>query len=97
MRRKKVKSETIQKTTPKKREEVKEKKSPITYIPNDTKIKWDKVKGVNGKIVRFKMGDVEKRKELLDKKNYRQLSVGVDGNDLYFYYEIIEWIGFQGY
>jgi len=90
MRRKKVKSETIQKTTPKKREEVKEKKSPITYIPNDTKIKWDKVKGVNGKIVRFKMGDVEKRKELLDKKNYRQLSVGVDGNDLYFYYEIIE-------
>jgi len=90
MRRKKVKSETIQKTTPKKREEVKEKKSPITYIPNDTKIKWDKVKGVNGKIVRFKMGDVEKRKELLDKKNYRQLSVGVDGNDLYFYYEIID-------
>jgi hypothetical protein len=89
MRRKKVKSETIQKTTPKKREEVKEKKSPITYIPNDTKIKWDKVKGINGKIVRFKMGDVEKRKELLDKKNYRQLSVGVDGNDLYFYYEII--------
>jgi len=90
MRRKKVKSETIQKTTPKKREEVKEKKSPITYIPNDTKIKWDKVKGINGKIVRFKMGDVEKRKELLDKKNYRQLSVGVDGNDLYFYYEIID-------
>lgn len=90
MRRKKVKSETIQKTTPKKREEVKEKKSPITYIPNDTKIKWDKVKGVNGKIVRVKMGDVEKRKELLDKKNYRQLYVGVDGNDLYFYYEIIE-------
>ncbi len=90
MRRKKVKSETIQKTTPKKREEVKEKKSPITYIPNDTKIKWDKVKGINGKIVRVKMGDVEKRKELLDKKNYRQLSVGVDGNDLYFYYEIIE-------
>lgn len=89
MRRKKVKTETIQKTTPKKREEVKEKKSPITYIPNDTKIKWDKVKGINGKIVRVKMGDVEKRKELLDKKNYRQLSVGVDGNDLYFYYEII--------
>jgi len=90
MRRKKVKTETIQKTTPKKREEVKEKKSPITYIPNDTKIKWDKVKGINGKIVRVKMGDVEKRKELLDKKNYRQLSVGVDGNDLYFYYEIID-------
>jgi len=90
MRRKKVKSEIIQKTTPKKREEVKEKKSPITYIPNDTKIKWDKVKGINGKIVRFKIGDVEKRKELLDKKNYRQLFVGVDGNDLYFYYEIID-------
>ena len=90
MRRKKVKSEIIQKTTPKKREDVKEKKSPITYIPNDTKIKWDKVKGVNGKIVRVKMGDVEKRKELLDKKNYHQLYVGVDGNDLYFYYEVID-------
>ena len=90
MRRKKVKSDTIQKTTPKKREEVKEKKSPITYIPNDTKIKWDKVKGINGKIVRVKMGDVEKRKELFDKKNCRQLSVGDDGNDLYFYYEIID-------
>lgn len=90
MRRKKVKSEIIQKTTPKKREDVKEKKSPITYIPNDTKIKWDKVKGINGKIVRVKMGDVEKRKELLDKKNYHQLYVGVDGNDLYFYYEVID-------
>ena len=90
MRRKKVISETIEESTPKKRSEVVEKKSPITYIPNDSKIKWDKVKGVNGKIVRVKMGDVEKRKELLDKKNYRQLSVGLDGNDLYFYYEIID-------
>jgi hypothetical protein len=52
-------------------------------------MKWDKVKGVNGKIVRFKMGDSEERKEFLNKKNYRQLYVGVDGGDLYFYYEIL--------
>jgi hypothetical protein len=44
---------------------------------------------VNGKIVRFKEGDGEERTEFLNKKNYRQLYVGVDGNDLYFYYEII--------
>jgi hypothetical protein len=89
MRRKKVISETIEEPTPKKRSEVVEKKSSITYVSNDTKIKWEKIKGVNGKIVRFKMGVVEKRKETLDKKKYRQLFVGVDGNDLYFYYEII--------
>lgn len=89
MSRKKVKSESLEKNTPKKREEGEEKKSPITYDPNDTKIRWDKVKGINGKIVRFKVGDSELVKETLVKKNYLQLYVGVDGNDLYFYYEII--------
>jgi hypothetical protein len=89
MSRKKVKSESLEKNTPKKREEGEEKKSPITYYPNDTKIRWDKVKGVNGKIVRFKVGDSEITKERLDKKKHTQLYVGVDGNDLYFYYEII--------
>lgn len=90
MRRKKVQSQKIKETTPKKRSEVKEKKSPFITLPNNYKMKWDKVKGVNGKIVRFKMGDGEERKEFLNKKNYRQLYVGVDGNDLYFYYEIID-------
>lgn len=90
MVRKKVKSETTQNPTPKKREEVKEKKSSITYIPNDSKIRWDKIKGVNGKIVRFKIKDSEKRKEILNSKNYRQLYVGVDDNQLYFYYLITD-------
>ena len=90
MSRKKVKSESIEETTPKKREEVKEKKSPITYVPNDSKIRWDKIKGINGEIVRFKVEDSEITKERLDKKKHTQLYVGIDGNDLYFYYEIID-------
>ena len=89
MGRKKVKSQTIKSDTPKKRENIIEKKSPITTLPNNYKLKWDKVKGVNGKIVRFKEGDGEERTEFLNKKNYRQMYVGVDGNDLYFYYEIL--------
>ena len=90
MSRKKVKSESIEETTPKKRVEVKEKKSPITYVPNDSKIRWDKIKGINGEIVRFKMEDSEIPNERLDKKKHTQLYVGIDGNDLYFYYEIID-------
>ncbi|MDB0059697.1 hypothetical protein N9F18_00920 [bacterium] len=90
MGRKKVKSQTIESDTPKKRENIDEKKSPISTLPNNYKLKWDKVKGVNGKIVRFKEGDGEEKLKFLNKKNYRQLYVGVDGNDLYFYYEIIE-------
>ena len=89
MRRKKVKTQTIKVTTPKKRSGVTEKKGAITTLPNNYKFKWDKVKGVNGKIVRFKEGDHKERLEFLNKKNYRQMYVGVDGNDLYFYYEII--------
>ena len=89
MGRKKVKSQTIKSDTLKKRENIIEKKSPITTLPNNYKFKWDKVKGVNGKIVRFKEGDHKERLEFLNKKNYRQMYVGVDGNDLYFYYEII--------
>jgi len=90
MRRKKVQSQTIKETTPKKRSEVKEKKSPFKTLPNNYKSRWDKIKGVEGKIVRFKVGDSEERKEFLNKKNYRQLYVGVDGDDLYFYYEILD-------
>ncbi len=89
MGRKKVKSQTVKETAPKKRGEVIEKKGPISTLPKNYKFKWDKVKGVNGKIVRFKMGEGEERKEFLNKKNYRQLYVGVDGGDLYFYYEIL--------
>lgn len=90
MERKKVKTDTIKTDDVKKRDEiVEEKKTIITSVSNDSKVKWDKIKGINNKIIRFKVGDVT-RKEELSKKKHRQLYVGVDGNDLYFYYEIIE-------
>jgi hypothetical protein len=89
MRRKKVKTETIKDTTPKKRSDSNEKKSPITSLPNNYKIRWDKIKGVEGKIVRYRDDESDKRKEELHKKNYRQLYVGIDGNHLYFYYELL--------
>lgn len=89
MERKKVKTETIKNDDFKKREVVEEKKTIIKSVSNDSKVKWEKIKGVSGKIIRFKVGDVN-RKEELSKKKYRQLYVGVDGNDIYFYYEIIE-------
>jgi len=90
MERKKVKTDTVKTDTIKKRENiVEERKSIITSVSNDTRIKWDKIKGVSNKIIRFKEGDLS-RKEELSKKKYRQLYVGVDGNDLYFYYEIID-------
>lgn len=89
MERKKVKTETIKNDDFKKREVVEEKKTIIKSVSNDSKVKWEKIKGVSGKINRFKVGDVN-RKEELSKKKYRQLYVGVDGNDIYFYYEIIE-------
>ncbi len=90
MNRKKVKTDNNLNIEPKKRKEIIEKTGIITFLSNDSKIKWEKIKNVNGKIVRVKKGDVTKRKELLEKKKYRQLYVGIDGNDLYFYYEIIE-------
>ena len=90
MERKKVKTDTIKTDDVKKRDEiVEEKKTIITSVSNDSKVKWDKIKGINNKIIRFKVGDVT-RKEELSKKKHRQLYVGADGNDLYFYYEIIE-------
>jgi len=90
MERKKVKTDTIKTDDVKKRDEiVEEKKTIITSVSNDSKVKWDKIKGISNKIIRFKVGDVT-RKEELSKKKHRQLYVGVDGNDLYFYYEIIE-------
>ena len=53
MGRKKVKTQTIKVTTPKKRSDVTEKKGAITTLPKNYKFKWDKVKGVNGQIVRI--------------------------------------------
>ncbi len=89
MRRKKVKSQTIKETTPKKRSDSNEKKKSITSLPNNYKVRWDKIKGVKGKIVRYRDDESDKRKEELHKKNYRHLYVGIDGNHLYFYYELL--------
>lgn len=88
MNRKKVKTDNTLNIEPKKREEEVVKSSPITFLSNDDKIKWEKIKNVNGKIVRVKEGESIKRKELLEKKKYRQLYVGIDGNELYLYYEV---------
>lgn len=87
--RKKVDSNLPKDSSPKKREEIKETKGSVIKPSSDTNSRWDKVKGVNGKIVRFKIDDKEK-KEILSQKKYRQLYVGIDGNDLYFYYEILD-------
>jgi|TARA_R110000751_G_scaffold151053_1_gene256021 hypothetical protein len=85
MGRKKVKTKSINPPSPKEREV--ESKKIITFIPNDSKTKWGKIKGVDGDIVRFKTGDSE-RQEFLKNKDYTQLYVGVDGNDLYIYYSV---------
>jgi len=87
MERKKVSAEVVKKDLVKVRTMEEEKKSIIKNVSKDTKVKWDKVKGINGKIVRYKMGDPT-RKEELSKIKYRQLYVGIDGNDLYIYYEV---------
>jgi len=86
MERKKVTKQIIKKTKPKKREP----KKPNPTEDKKVNSRWDRIEGVNGKVVRFKQGDNEKRIEFLKKKNYKELYVGVDGDNLYFYYEIIE-------
>lgn len=88
MVRKKVKKEKI--TPPTTKERVKdnvESKKIITYVPNNTKNRWDKIKGVDGDVVRFKLDD-DKRQSFLKNKNYELLYVGVDNSTLYYYYEI---------
>ena len=85
MGRKKVKSDKITSSQPKERE--KEPKNVITFIPNDSKTKWGKIKGVEGDIVRFKTGD-DSRQDFLKNKTYTLLYTGVYNDDLYFYYEI---------
>jgi hypothetical protein len=88
MGRKKVKKDKM--VPPVVKERVKddvETKKIITYVSNNTKNRWDKIKGVEGDVVRFKIND-NKRQEFLKNKSYMLLYVGVDNSDLYFYYEI---------
>jgi hypothetical protein len=62
-------------------------KKIITYLSNNTKNRWNKIKGVEGEVVRFKINDT-KRQEFLKDKRCELLYVGVDNDILYYYYNI---------
>ena len=88
MARKKVKKDKIPPPTTKERvKEDVETKKIITYLPNNTKNRWNKIKGVEGEVVRFKINDT-KRQEFLKDKRCELLYVGVDNDILYYYYNI---------
>ncbi len=73
-------------TTPKKR-------PPAPKPEKEVPTRWDKVKVINGKIVRYKMEDQENFTAmgvLIGKGKARRLYSGVDGNFTYFYYEITD-------
>lgn len=92
-RRKKVQTEVIEDTAPKKRPTTQPvKKSPIKPA-DDKPSRWDKIEGVKGKVVRHKMEDQEKSVEmgrLISQGKAKRLYVGVDGNFTYFYFEIFK-------
>jgi hypothetical protein len=88
MARKKVKKDKIPPPTTKERvKEDVEIKKIITYLSNNTKNRWNKIKGVEGEVVRFKINDT-KRQEFLKDKRCELLYVGVDNDILYYYYNI---------
>ena len=88
MARKKVKKDKIPPPTTKERvKEDVETKKIITYLSNNTKKRWNKIKGVEGEVVRFKINDT-KRQEFLKDKRCELLYVGVDNDILYYYYNI---------
>jgi|TARA_R110000803_G_scaffold73447_3_gene137300 hypothetical protein len=93
MVRNKVTTETLKSDKPKKR-----KNTPLSgkvgeVSSDDSKpTKWDKIKGINGKIVRHKIEEQEKNIEmgqLISKGKAIKLYSGVDGKFTYLYYEIV--------
>lgn len=87
MIRKKVKSESLTESGPKKRPEVKEE------IKKEYPEGWNKIVNVQGKIVRHRMYDKKKSVEmgdLISKGKAKKLYSAVDGNDTYFYYELLD-------
>ena len=89
MTRKKVETEKIDETTPKKRVA---KKSPIKKTNKNTPVRWDKIQGVTGKVVRHSLDDNEKSIEmsaLVSKKKAKRLYYAIDGDLQYFYYELL--------
>ena len=83
--RKKVETDKVTKTIPKKRVRKTTKK--------ETTIRWDKIEGVKGKIVRHTMEDTTKSKEmsiLVANNKAKKLYCAADGDDFYFYYELLK-------
>lgn len=83
--RKKVETDKVTKTIPKKRVRKTTKK--------ETTIRWDKIEGVKGKIVRHTMEDSVKSKEmseLVANNKAKRLYCAADGDDFYFYYELLK-------
>jgi len=83
--RKKVETVKVTKTTPKKRDRKTTKKEPT--------IRWDKIEGVKGKIVRHTMEDgvtSKEMSELVAKNKAKRLYCAADGDDFYFYYELLK-------
>lgn len=82
--RRKVEAEKTTQTTPKKRVRKTTKKEP--------NVRWDKIQGVTGKVVRHSLDDNEKAIEmsaLVSKKKAKRLYYAVDGDLEYFYYELL--------
>jgi len=85
MTRKKVETEKIDETTLKKRV----RKTTSKKEPN---VRWDKIEGVSGKIVRHSFSDNNKKKEMYEmvtKKKAKRLYCAIDGDVYYFYYELL--------
>jgi ssDNA-specific exonuclease RecJ len=89
MTRKKVETEKIDETTPKKRVRKTTIKTTTKKEPN---VRWDKIEGVTGKVVRHSLDDNEKSIEmsaLVSKKKAKRLYYAIDGDLQYFYYELL--------
>lgn len=58
----------------------------------ETPVRWDKINGVNGKVVRHSLDDKDKFKEmseLLSKNKAKRLYFSIDGDKFYYYYELL--------
>ena len=89
MTRKKVDTEKISESTPKNRV-IKTATTKITK--KETNVRWDKIEGVFGKVVRHSLDDNEKSIEmsvLVSKKKAKRLYYAIDGDLEYFYYELL--------
>lgn len=95
MTRKKVKPKTINSGSPKKRktETTNDNKKEVIKTIDNKPTRWDKVGGVNGKIIRVEHSDRNGHFEmgnLISKGMAREMYVGIDDDKLYHYYEIFK-------